>query len=60
MKSIKTNGILENILCETDEEKEIIKKWLLDGSPLPNETLQSQDRKDHFQILSHENFKYTY
>lgn len=53
------NEIFEKIF--SGEDRLIIKKWLLDGSTLPNETdQQSKDKKEHFQIISHENFKFAY
>jgi len=61
MKSIYPNGALENVFNHEDHDKQIIRNWLLDGSPLPNETFQpTKNEKNHIKILSHEAFKFEY
>ncbi len=59
MKSIYPNGILEHVFYSDHQDKQIIRNWLLDGSPLPNETFkQTENEKNHIQIISHEAFKF--
>jgi hypothetical protein len=58
MKSIEANGILENVFDRNSEDKNIIRNWLLDGSPIINETLNHQEKP--IQITSHENFKFIF
>ncbi len=61
MKSIYPNGILEHVLNRHDEDGEIIRKWILDGAPLTNETFQqSQTEDEHVNIISHQAFKFQY
>ncbi|CAF1347298.1 unnamed protein product [Rotaria sordida] len=58
MKSISEHGILEEVF---NQDKQIIRQWLLDGSPTINETFQqSTDQLDQIEILSHKFFKFQY
>ncbi len=44
-----------------DEDGEIIRKWILDGAPLTNETFQqSQTEDEHVNIISHQAFTFQY
>jgi len=59
MKSIYPNGILEHVFNHTNQDKQIIQNWLLDGSPLSDETFQqTKDQQNHIKIISHEAFKF--
>lgn len=57
MKSIDENGILRDVFNKNTQDEEIIVKWLLDGSPLPNETFQYSNHKQ-INIKSHEKFQF--
>ncbi|CAF3349671.1 unnamed protein product [Rotaria sp. Silwood1] len=58
MKSTYQHGVLEHVF---NQDKQIIRTWLLDGSPLINETLQeSTDENNHVEILSHKFFQFEY
>ena len=58
IKSIEPNGILGNIFDCRSEEKEIIQKWLINGSPLMDETLEQE--KKSIQINSHQRFQFQF
>jgi hypothetical protein len=62
MKFIGKNGSLEDVFNRNDEDEEILQKWLLDGSPLPDETLISSPHKEHnhVNIRSHLNFNFKF
>jgi hypothetical protein len=61
MKFIGKNGSLEDVFNRNDEDEEILQKWLLDGSPLPDETLISaQNEHNHVNIRSHLNFNFKF
>jgi hypothetical protein len=53
---IDDNGLLSQIFDQYADDKEIIRKWILDGSPLPQET--SQSSTNPVQITSHHNFQF--
>jgi hypothetical protein len=57
MKSIYRRGVLEHVFDRNDQDKQIIRSWLLDESPLPN---QSTNQGDRVKVLSHEAFKFEY
>jgi len=59
MKSIYPNGILEHVFNHDNQDKQIILNWLLDGSPLPNETFNpTKTENNHIKINSHQAFKF--
>ncbi len=59
MKSIYPNGILEHVFNHDNQDKQIIQNWLLDGSPLTNETFNpTKNENNHIKITSHEAFKF--
>jgi hypothetical protein len=61
MISIGKNGSLEDVFNRNDEDEEILQKWLLDGSPLPDETfISAQNEHNHVNIRSHLNFNFKF
>ena len=57
MKSIRANGALHGVLHHDENDVEILRRWLLDGAPLPNETL---DESNLINIRSHQAFKFVF
>lgn len=55
IKAIRSNGILHDIFDGNDHDAEIIRCWLLEGAPLPTETL---DDNGKIKIQSHQAFKF--
>ena len=55
IKAIRSNGILFGIFDADDHDAEIIRHWLLEGAPLPSETL---DANEQIKIQSHQAFKF--
>jgi hypothetical protein len=51
------NGVLSDVFHRDDKDKEIIRQWLLEGSLLPNETLE---HSNPIHIRSHQAFKLIY
>jgi len=61
IQSMNEGGILEKVFLKNEDDEQILRKWLLDGATLPDETFeQSNEEKQHFQINSHQNFKFQY
>jgi hypothetical protein len=56
MKSINSNGILQDVFNSDLQDKQIIRNWLLDGAPTTNETFKQKD----INIISHHAFKFQY
>ncbi|CAF0896752.1 unnamed protein product [Adineta steineri] len=58
IKSIDKNGILEHVFNRYDNDKEILSNWILEGSPIQNET--SQDQSKQINIISQKPFQFQY
>ncbi|UJR19996.1 hypothetical protein I4U23_023130 [Adineta vaga] len=59
MKSIEPNGELEHVFNHNSDAKKTLRQWLLNGAPLPNETLDASEiPKRKIKIQSHERFKF--
>lgn len=58
IKAINPDGVLHDIFNHDGQsDLEIIRKWLLEGAPLPNEMLEESN---HIRIQSHQAFKFLF
>ena len=61
MKEIARGGVLEHVFNRDGQDKQCVRTWLLEGAPLPNETIDSSARETgDIKIRSHEAFKFVY
>ena len=51
------DGVLADVFHQDEQDKEIIRRWLLEGAPLPDETLE---HSNPIRIRSHQAFKFIY
>lgn len=54
MKSLARGGVLEHVFNRDGNDKQTVRRWLLEGAPLPDETENS------VKVQSHEAFKFEY
>jgi hypothetical protein len=60
MKALARGGSLEHVFNRDGEDKQTVRRWLLDGAPTPEETVDHSESSDDEQIkiVSHEAFKF--
>ncbi|CAF1333276.1 unnamed protein product [Adineta steineri] len=59
MKAIDHSGELEQVFNRDGDDNQTLRQWLLDGAPLPNETLEASEvSKRKIKIQSHKHFKF--
>ena len=62
MKSLARGGVLEHVFNRDGNDKQTVRQWLLEGAPLPDETLEckAEETEKPVKIQSHEAFKFQY
>lgn len=56
MVALGRGEVLENVFNRDGLDKQLIRRWLLEGAPIPGETPDDEQ----VQIVSHEKFKFQF